>query len=223
MDGQLSQCAAGVRRGRHVCVIPWLRRVELRDPHQRDIGSRLLVPPLHVRVQVRTARDVHPVRAGVGLHGQRFAEGLGLEVAERRESQHQCRRPPVATVPFCRMAFPSPPPHGGGTRVGSGQGMSGKVLGPNRGSSPLAFRFSAFSTFSGVTGISSTRTPTASYTALATAGMTGKSGPWPTSFAPKGPLGSGSSIRKVTTSHISRVVGLLYSSRLGNLWTVWRL
>src|SRR5207245_7247364 len=120
-------------------------------------------------------------------------------------------------------AFPSPPSHGGGTRVGSGHGRSGNRAGPNRGSSPFCLRRSALNTFSGVIGTSSIRTPTASYTAFATAGGTGSSGPWPHSLAPKGPFGSGSSTTYVTMSHISSVVGLLYSSRLGILWTTLRL
>src|SRR5438477_7775168 len=103
------------------------------------------------------------------------------------------------------LSFVAP---GSGTRVGSGQGISGNVVGPYRGGSPFSLRRNALSTFSGVMGTSSTRTPTASYTAFATAGMTGSRGPWPTSLAPKGPFGSGSSTRYVTTSHISSVVGL---------------
>src|SRR5947208_14928238 len=95
--------------------------------------------------------------------------------------------------------------------------MSGNCVGPNRGSSPLSLRRSALNTFSGVIGTSSMRTPTASYTAFATAGGSGSSGPCPHSLAPNGPLGSGSSTTYVTMSHISSVVGLLYSSRLGIL------
>ena len=54
---------------------------------------------------------------------------------------------------------------------------------------------SARTIFSGVIGTSSTRTPSASNTAFASAGMIGRSGPWPTSFAPNGPFASGSSTR----------------------------
>src|SRR5205809_3490092 len=57
--------------------------------------------------------------------------------------------------------------------------MSGNCVGPNRGSSPFSLRRSALKTFSGVIGTSSMRTPTASYTAFATAGGTGRRGPWP--------------------------------------------
>ena len=59
------------------------------------------------------------------------------------------------------VALPSPPSHGGGTNIGSGYGTSGKRVGPTR---RLALRFSssACSTFSGVIGTSSMRTPTAS-------------------------------------------------------------
>jgi hypothetical protein len=70
-----------------------------------------------------------------------------------------------------------------------------------------------------VIGSSSMRTPTASYTAFATAGITGSSGPCPTSFAPNGQLGSGSSTSSVNTSGMSSEVGLLYSSSDGNLCT----
>ena len=45
---------------------------------------------------------------------------------------------------------------GGSTRIGSGQGTAGKTLGPPRPS------FSALTTFSGVIGVSSTQTPSAS-------------------------------------------------------------
>src|SRR5207249_8169984 len=55
------------------------------------------------------------------------------------------------------VALPSPPSHGVGTRVGSGHEMSGKLVGPNRPSSPFALDRSALSTFSGVIGTSSTR------------------------------------------------------------------
>src|SRR5438093_13528476 len=182
------------------------------------------MPALHVGVQIRPASDEHAVRSGISLHHQCFLQRPRLQVRERRESQPQslaafatlCPLPPSA-------ALPSPPSHGGGTRVGSGHGMSGNAAGPNRGASPLSFRRSALNTFSGVIGTSSMRTPTASYTAFATAGGSGSSGPCPHSLAPNGPLGSGSSTTYVTMSHISSVVGLLYSSRLGILWTTLRL
>ncbi len=59
------------------------------------------------------------------------------------------------------------------------------------------------------------RTPTASNTALASAGITGSSGPCPTSLAPNGQFGSGSSTSAVTTSGMSSEVRLLYSSSEG--------
>src|SRR5256884_1097441 len=49
--------------------------------------------------------------------------------------------------------------------------------------------------------------------------MIGSSGPCPTSLAPKGPRGSGSSMSSVSTSGMSSEVGLLYSSMEGNLCT----
>src|SRR5713226_8324126 len=116
-------------------------------------------------------------------------------------------------------ALPSPPSQGGGTFSVSGHATWGNRVGPYRAALPAVFACSALMIFSGVIGTSSTRTPIASYTALATAGTTGSSGPWPTSFAPNGPRGSGSSTSSVNTSGMSRVVGLLYSSIDGNLCT----
>ena len=87
---------------------------------------------------------------------------------------------------------------------------------------PWRLQLEAPITFSGVIGVSSTRTPTASYTALATAGMTGSSGPCPASLAPKGPSGSSVSTRMVWISGVSSVVGLLYSSMEGILCTPFR-
>src|SRR5687767_12037916 len=55
--------------------------------------------------------------------------------------------------------------------------------------------------------------------ALATAGITGSSGPCPTSFAPNGQFGSGSSTKMVSTSGMSSEVRLLYSSSDGILCT----
>src|SRR5439155_6009674 len=81
------------------------------------------------------------------------------------------------------IALPSPPSQGGGTISGSGHGTAGNASGPQR----LDAERSADSTLSGVIGTSSTRTRTASYTALATAGGIGNSGPCPTSLAPNGP------------------------------------
>src|SRR6185503_6871500 len=92
-------------------------------------------------------------------------------------------------VPFCGnpscqewtatrgISVPSPPSAGVNTRNGSGQSTEGTAPGPKRPSRPRAFSFNARNTFSGVIGTSSMRTPTALYTAFATAGGTGNSGP----------------------------------------------
>src|SRR2546427_8310960 len=175
--------------------IPHSAFCELRNSHERDDRARLLMPPLHVGVEICAPGHVHPVGARVGLHRDRFGQRPRLSVGEGRKPEHQrlaapaacCRPLPLST------ALPSPPSHGGGTRVGSGHAMSGKAVGPNRPASPFSLRRSALNTFSGVMGTSSIRTPTASYTAFATAGGTGSSGPWPHSLAPNGPFGSGSS------------------------------
>src|SRR5438445_3953646 len=192
---------------------PTVQLSQLFESHQRNDGARLLVSPLHVRMQIRPACHIHSLGPGVGLHRHRLLERPRLQVLEGREPEHQRRRPAVTSTAFSRplppsTALPSPPSHGGATRMGSGHGRSGNPSGPNRGSSPFSLRRSALKTFSGVIGTSSMRTPTASYTAFATAGGTGRRGPWPHSFAPNGPFGSGSSPTWVTTSHISRVMGL---------------
>src|SRR6266567_7354515 len=157
------------------------------------------MPSLHVGIEISSPGHVHPIGTRVRLHRERLFQRPRLQVGEGRKPEHQrlaafagrCR--PLPPLPPS-AARPSPPSHGVATRIGSGQGISGKVLGPTRPSSPLAFARRALNTFSGVIGTSSMRTPTASYTAFATAGGTGSNGPWPHSLAPNGPLGSGSSI-----------------------------
>ncbi len=96
---------------------------------------------------------------------------------------------------YSLIARPSPPCAGVGTCRVSPKSTAGKAAGPKRASAPWALASSALRTMCGWIGTWSTRTPTASQMALATAGMTGSSGPWPTSLAPNGPCGSGSSIR----------------------------
>src|SRR5579864_379470 len=109
-------------------------------------------------------------------------------------------------------------PAGGSTVIGGRNANAGTARGPTRPGPPFTRCSRAASTLSGEIGTSSMRTPTASYTALATAGMTGSSGPWPASLAPNGPSGSSVSTRIVSTGGISRNVGLLYSSIEGILW-----
>src|ERR1051326_6570421 len=88
------------------------------------------------------------------------------------------------------ISLPSPTSAGVSTRRGSGQSTTGTEAGPKRPWRPRDLSFKARSTFSGVIGTSSIRTPTALYTAFATAGGTGNKGPCPTSFAPYGPFGA---------------------------------
>ena len=58
-------------------------------------------------------------------------------------------------------------------------------------------------------GVSSNRTPIASYTAFAIAGITGLSGPSPASFAPNGPSASTVSTTIARSSGVSSDVGSL--------------
>src|SRR3989442_1033181 len=163
------------RRGRHPADVPVLLHAEV------DRFTPLV--RLIVVVAARIEAEIAAQRPHVAKQG------------EGRKPQHQRRRPPGASPGRAPpgTALPSPPSHGGGTRIGSGHAISGNAVGPNRPASPFSFRRSALNTFSGVMGTSSMRTPTASYTAFATAGGTGSSGPCPHSLAPKGPFGSGSS------------------------------
>src|SRR5688500_7537683 len=59
------------------------------------------------------------------------------------------------------ISRPSPPSRCVKTRKGSGQSVLGTEIGPKRPSRPLDFSCKAFKTFSGVSGTSSMRTPTA--------------------------------------------------------------
>ena len=105
-------------------------------------------------------------------------------------------------------------PHDGvrGSAISAGdQAISrvGHCAGESIGLTMTGLPLSARRTFSGVIGVSSIRTPIASKIALAIAGITGLSGPWPASFAPYGPSGSGDSTRIVSISGVSSVVGIL--------------
>ena len=98
----------------------------------------------------------------------------------------------VAALPLRLRCSPSRrrPPRAAPPAASRARRPRGTTVGPIARRLALRLGLSAFRIFSGVTGISSTRTPTASNTALATAGMIGSSGPWPTSLAPNGPSGS---------------------------------
>src|SRR5688572_10933538 len=119
--------------------------------------------PLHVRQQVGSARDRQRVRAFRGKDLRRLADRLRGAVLEPRKPHHDPATPASAFFFGASLtALPSPPSHGGGTIIGSGYGTCGNFAGPTRGSLPCAFSASARSTLSGVIGISSIRTPTAS-------------------------------------------------------------
>src|SRR6185503_13621500 len=204
---------------------------ELWKAAQSDDDLRNLLAPFHVRQQIRSPGQEHRVgrcrRQMIGDLGDRPRS----DVPEARKANHvrdafsaALASTPASTgrpVGACGGfdARPSPPSHGGVTLIASGQGTAGNSPGPTRAGLPDALSESALRIFSGVIGTSSMRTPTASKTALATAGMIGSSGPWPTSFAPNGPAGSGCSTSSVKISGMSRLVGLLYSRIDGNLCT----
>src|SRR5262249_21968931 len=173
-------------------------------------------------VQVRAACHQRRFGAVLGQQRGRLGGRARRQVAEPGQTHHR-PLPPTYVVyvagsgTWSGSGIPLRHSSGSSGRIGSGNCTVGTRSGPKRGSWPSAPRSSAFSTFSGVIGSSSTRTPTASNTAFATAGGTGSSGPWPASFAPNGPSGSFDSIRIVSTGGISSELGLLYSSIEGDL------
>src|SRR4029453_14755583 len=171
-------------------------------------------PPLHFRVQGGAPRDQHGPRPVIGheLHG--VAHRHGRQVRERRQPHHDA--PPEGgggvSANGRTAIFSAGNPNADSTIFGSGNVNTGRRSGPTRAGLPCRLASIALETFSGVIGVSSMRTPTASWTAFATAGITGSSGPWPASLAPNGPSGWSP----------SRRVGLLYSSSEGILWTPLR-
>ena len=62
---------------------------EFRQLAQADDHLRLELPPLHVRVKVRAARDEHGVGAIFLEQAVGFAQVLGRQICERRQAQHQ--------------------------------------------------------------------------------------------------------------------------------------
>src|SRR4029077_17235278 len=76
----------------------------------------------------------------------------------------------------------------------------------------------ARSTFSGVIGNSSTRTPTALKIALATAGITGLAHISPGPLAPNGPSAAGRSRTAMSCAHMSPGPGIRYSTKSRGPW-----
>src|SRR5262249_13058760 len=188
--------------------------MELADRAQAHEEFRLELAALHVRVKVGAARDDHGVGAVLAEQACRIGDGLRRDGREGRQAHHG-GVPPSENG---RTATASAGwPNAESTTSGSLNLNSGMRSGPTRGVLPWRFDSRPFRIFSGVIGTSSTRTPTASYTALAMAGITGKSGPCPASLAPNGPSGSSVATRIVWISGVSSVVGLLYSSIEGCL------
>src|SRR5439155_20143672 len=119
---------------------------------QTDERSWHLLPPLHVRQEIRAAGDEHRVARNEQLRG--FLHRARCVKREERKSHHDGVRsvkafPPEPSaavgalrdgvrsakafallVPLSFVALPSPPSQGGGTSSGSGQAMSGKRAGP---------------------------------------------------------------------------------------------
>src|SRR5215467_3598651 len=95
-------------------------------------------------------------------------------------------------------------------QAGTGGGRAGVFFGGvlSRNVAPLDAS-SARKIFSDVIGVEWTRALIASATALAIAGMTGLSGPWPASFAPKGPSLSSVSMMMASIGGVSRLVSVL--------------
>src|SRR5262249_39948000 len=187
---------------------------QLANTAQSDQHRGLELSPLHVRIEIGAARHEHCCRAMIAHELHRVSDGDGCQVRELRQPHHEPKG--------LSAMFSAGGPNAGSTALGSGDLNNGSLSGPTRAAFPCRPSSRAFSTLSGEMGVSSMRTPTASYTALVTAGITGSSGPCPASLAPNGPSGSSVSTRMVWISGVSSVVGLLYSRREGILCTPLR-
>ena len=112
-----------------------------RQSSEADQGGHVELPSLEVGHQVGPAGNEHRARVR-DCHLRRFLDGPWAKVLETRQAQH-------AYLPF----------HSSGTSalINGGNSKGGTAFGPTR----LPLSFIAFSTLSGVIGISSMRTPTA--------------------------------------------------------------
>src|SRR5206468_303749 len=186
------------------------------NARERDQHLRAELTALHVWIQVRPARNEHDAKAwrtarAIELARTQVLEHLGglavlgrKDDPEARKPQHQgavvrFRSRATVVASSRRMArlgspFPSPSP----------AGPMRFLAMPRLSRLPSASR-----TFSAVIGVSSKRTPIASYTAFAMAGITGFSGPSPASFAPKGPSASTLSTTIASSAGVSSEVGIL--------------
>src|SRR5207248_10977898 len=108
---------------------------------QADQGADVELAPLEVRYQIRPAGNEHRTRVR-DCHLRCFLDGPRAKVLETRQAQH-------AYLPF----------HSSGTSalINGGNSTGGTAFGPTR----LSRAFRAFSTLSGVMGISSMRIPSA--------------------------------------------------------------
>src|SRR5208282_6387638 len=127
------------------------------DMPKANQGPRNLLPPLHVGEQVRAARKHHGTWAFAVENASGLLHGAWGAELEKRQPHHELSTFSFSGRGFGRrgaslVAWPSPPSHGGGTRSASGQGTSGKWVGPKRGAFPAFLSASAFKIFSGVMG-----------------------------------------------------------------------
>src|SRR5678815_6176297 len=125
----------------------------------------LELPALHVRVEIGPARDEHGLRPVVGHQLHRVGHRHRRQVPEGRQAHHDANG--------LTDTSSAGSPKADSTTFGSGKVNTGSRSGPRRPGLPCRLPSIALTTFSAVIGVSSMRTPTASYTAFATAGMTG--------------------------------------------------
>src|SRR5256885_17268613 len=95
--------------------------------------------PLHVGQEIRPASDQHRPRAFGGEDLRRLTDGSRRMKPEPGQPHHASASFLAGLRRRLLTGFPSPPSQGGGTSIGSGYGTSGKLSGPARGGSPLAF------------------------------------------------------------------------------------
>src|SRR3989449_7323911 len=129
---------------------------QLTNPAKSHQGLGLELAALHVREEIGAAGDEHGVGAAISevLHG--VADGPRRQVFERGQADHDGVSLKGRTAIASAGA-----PNADSTTSGCLKVKSGTRSGPTRAALPWRLSSRPFRTFSGVIGISSTRTPTA--------------------------------------------------------------
>src|SRR5260370_18524240 len=115
-----------------IAQLNFAQPLNVTQAHQRP---RNLLPPFHVRQQVRAAREGHRTSPLAVQNARGFFERARCSEFEKRQPHHGASTFSFSRRRFCRRAssftaLPSPPSHGGGTRSASAQFTGGGWRGP---------------------------------------------------------------------------------------------